>query len=102
MLLSRKAIEILNAIPRGSDPRVMPTAANAIHCAWQKIKSKFRKFPADLRLHDARHERTSRLFEAGWELPDMQIVTGHKSIQMLMWYTKLNPHRVVKKLQALG
>ena len=102
VLLSRKAIEIVKSIPRGDDPRVFPTSANAIHCAWQKIKAKFRKFPADLRLHDARHERTSRLFEAGWELPDVQIVTGHKSVQMLMWYTKLNPHRVLKKLQAMG
>lgn len=102
VLLSRKAIEIINAIPRTSDPRLIPTSANAIHCAWQKIKAKFRKFPADLRLHDARHERTSRLFEAGWELPDVQIVTGHKSVQMLIWYVKLNPHRVVKKLQAMG
>jgi len=102
VLLSRKAIEIIQTIPRTSDPRLLPTTPNAIHCGWQKIKAKFRKFPTDLRLHDARHERTSRLFEAGWELPDVQVVTGHKSIQMLMWYTKLNPHRVARKLQAMG
>lgn len=100
--LSRRAIEILRTIPRTSDPRILPTSADAIHCAWQKIKSRFRKFPADLRLHDARHERTSRLFEANWEMPDIMIVTGHKSVQMLLWYTSLNPSRVVKKLQAMG
>ena len=100
--LSRKAIEILRTIPRTSDPRVLPTTADAIHCAWQKIKSKFRKFPADLRLHDAWHERTSRLFESDWEMPDVMVVTGHKSVQMLLWYTTLNPSRVVRKLQALG
>lgn len=45
----------------------------------------------DLHFHDLRHEGTSRLFEQGYEIQEVALVTGHKSWNMLRRYTQLRP-----------
>lgn len=45
----------------------------------------------DLRFHDLRHEATSRLFEEGFTIPQVALVTGHKDWKMLRRYTHLKP-----------
>jgi integrase len=43
----------------------------------------------DLHFHDLRHEGTSRLFEAGFGIEQVSVVTGHKDWKMLKRYTHL-------------
>lgn len=45
----------------------------------------------DLHLHDMRHEGTSRLFEEGYEIQHVALVTGHKDWRNLKRYTNLRP-----------
>jgi integrase len=45
----------------------------------------------DLHFHDLRHEATSRLFEAGFSIEQVALVTGHKDWKMLRRYTHLRP-----------
>ena len=45
----------------------------------------------DLHFHDLRHEGTSRLFEAGFQIHQVALVTGHKDWKMLRRYTHLKP-----------
>lgn len=45
----------------------------------------------DLRFHDLRHEAASRLFEAGFTIEQVALVTGHKDWKMLKRYTNLRP-----------
>jgi len=45
----------------------------------------------DLHFHDLRHEGTSRLFERGFQIQEVAIVTGHKSWDMLRRYTQIKP-----------
>ncbi|EEG10264.1 tyrosine-type recombinase/integrase [Pseudogulbenkiania ferrooxidans] len=45
----------------------------------------------DLHFHDLRHEGTSRLFEAGYSIEQVALVTGHKTWNMLRRYTQLRP-----------
>lgn len=45
---------------------------------------------AGLRLHDLRHEATSRFFEKGLNVMEVASVTGHKTLQMLKRYTHLS------------
>lgn len=45
----------------------------------------------DLHFHDLRHEGTSRLFEAGFAIEQVSLVTGHKDWKMLRQYTHLRP-----------
>lgn len=59
-------------------------------CAREKIK--------DLRLHDLRREATSRYFELGLSVPEVQSITRHKDLRSLSVYTKPRPGDVSKKL----
>lgn len=43
----------------------------------------------DLRFHDLRHEATSRLFEHGFSIPEVALITGHADWTSLRRYTHL-------------
>ena len=45
----------------------------------------------DLHFHDLRHDGTSRLFEAGYQVQQVALVTGHKDWRHLRRYTNLRP-----------
>ena len=45
----------------------------------------------DLHFHDLRHEGTSRLFEAGYQIQEVALVTGHKNWKSLQRYTQIKP-----------
>ena len=45
----------------------------------------------DLHFHDLRHEGASRLFEAGFSIQQVALVTGHRDWKMLRRYTHLKP-----------
>lgn len=52
-----------------------------------------------LRFHDLRHEGVSRLFEYGFRIEQVSIVSGHRDWKMLKRYTQLRAadlHRVVR------
>lgn len=51
----------------------------------------------DLRLHDLRHEAASALFEAGWNVPEVAVVTGHKDWRNLRRYTNIDPAKIANK-----
>ena len=49
----------------------------------------------DLVFHDLRHEGISRLFEAGFRIEQVALVSGHKSWAMLKRYTQLKPESLL-------
>jgi len=51
-----------------------------------------------IRLHDLRHEATSRLFEKGLNPMEVASITGHKTLSMLQRYTHLRAEVLAKKL----
>lgn len=51
----------------------------------------------DLHFHDMRHEAASQLAEAGWTIPEIAAVTGHKSWQHLKRYVQIDPAELHKK-----
>ncbi|UBB19532.1 site-specific integrase [Comamonas odontotermitis] len=51
----------------------------------------------DLKLHDMRHEGTSRLFEDGYAIQEVALVTGHKKWETLKRYTNLRPEDLHRK-----
>ena len=55
---------------------------------------------SDLHFHDLRHEATSRLFESGFSIEQVALVTGHKDWKMLRRYTHLKPERLHAILAA--
>lgn len=45
----------------------------------------------DLRFHDLRHEAISRLVERGMTLPEVRLVSGHRTLDQLSRYINLQP-----------
>ncbi len=94
--LSSAAVNLLNGLPRSLSGRVFVVSADA---ATRAITAATRKAGiADFRLHDLRHEATSRLFEKGLNQMEAASVTGHKTLQMLKRYTHLRAEDLAKKL----
>ncbi|WP_369434155.1 tyrosine-type recombinase/integrase [Psychromonas sp. MME1] len=53
---------------------------------------------SDLHFHDLRHEATSRCFEAGHSIQEVQLITLHDSWVVLKRYTHLRPEEITAKL----
>lgn len=87
------AWEILQRQPKG-DARVFPIHPQTLS-KYFKATCDALGIP-DLHLHDMRHEGTSRLFEAGYSIPEVAVFTGHKSWKELQRYTQLDPAKVRK------
>jgi integrase len=74
---------------RSDEPRIFP-------CDEQTISKYFLQacrslgIP-DLHFHDLRHEGTSQLFEQGFEIQQVSLVSGHKDWRHLRRYTNLKP-----------
>ena len=51
-----------------------------------------------IRLHDGRHEGTSRFFEKGLNVMEAATITGHKDLRMLKRYTHLRAEDLAHKL----
>lgn len=55
----------------------------------------------DLHFHDLRHEATSRLFETGYSIVEVQQFTLHDSWATLRRYTHLRPESVIIRAKAI-
>lgn len=55
----------------------------------------------DLHFHDLRHDAISRLFEAGYSIPEVAKVSGHKSWKNLQRYTQISPEHLHDKAAKL-
>jgi integrase len=83
------AYEILMAIPRGQDRRVIKLGQNA-------LKMRFRRAVThaglvDLTFHDLRHVGTSRLAKIYRDPLSLRLVTGHKDLKSLARYFHKTP-----------
>ncbi len=54
----------------------------------------------DLWFHDLRHEATSRLFEQGYDIPEVAAVTLHASWNELKRYTQLRPESLHRHIHG--
>lgn len=94
--LTPRAQEILDNLPAqisGSYFGIKPDSiSNAFNRMTEKLEIK------DLVFHDTRHEGTSRLFEAGWHIPEVSVVTGHADWKSLKRYTNLKASNLAEKM----
>jgi integrase len=82
-------IEEQRAIRSNKDDRIFSYNHKSAGTAFTRVCSEMRI--VDLHFHDMRHEGTSRLFEAGFSIQQVALVTGHKDWKMLRRYTLLKP-----------
>ena len=87
--LSSSAVEILRGLLPSRDGGVFGDLTQ--DALKQSFKRAVRRAGIKgLRLHDLRHEATSRFFEKGLNVMEVASVTGHKTLQMLKRYTHLS------------
>jgi integrase len=95
--LSSIAVAALKTLPRGISGKVFKLTSAKLNHEWRAARELIGS--PDLRVHDMRHEATSRLFEdKGMNVIEVSSITGHKSLQMLKRYANLNPELLAKKL----
>lgn len=82
------AIEIVRRQPRG-DERIFPYRAASVGAAYTEAKK--RACVTGLTFHDLRREAISRLFEAGYTIEQVSMVSGHCDWRSLKVYTRLKP-----------
>lgn len=94
--LSTKAVGILQGLPRQIDGRVFTMTPDAVSRAFARACK--RAGLSNLRLHDARHEGVTKLFERGLNPFEVASISGHKTLQMLKRYTHLKAEDLARKL----
>ncbi len=94
--LSSRAVKALEDLPRAIGGEVFPVSLDALKHAWTRARD--RAGLHQFHLHDLRHEATSRLAEAGWNILELAAVTGHQDLQMLKRYTNLRASDLAKKM----
>lgn len=75
-----------------ADERIFPWSPGTIGADWGDAVT--RAGIKDLVFHDLRHEGISRLFEAGYGIPEVALVSGHKSWECLRIYVNLYPEKL--------
>jgi len=93
--VAMKALQDLN-LDWKSKGEVWTITESQLRRAWEDARADIDA--ADLHFHDLRHEGTSRLFEKGLNVFEVQSITGHKTLSELRKYTHLEPKNILKKL----
>lgn len=95
--LTLRAKRILLTQPQHGD-LVFNTTENTISTAYKRLKKVI--CISDLRVHDLRHEATSRLFErTDLRAIEVGAITGHKDLRTLRRYANARPHALVQRFQ---
>ena len=97
--LTDKALEVLRELPRHISGKVFNMSLNYHNKGWRALCK--RAEVVGLRWHDLRRESTSRLFERGLSISEVQSITGHRTLQMLSTYTAHDAETLAKKLKEM-
>jgi integrase len=85
------AFDIIQRQPRpdkpSSEARIFPVKVDTITTIFPRAKNALGI--RDLHFHDLRHEGVSRLFELGYQIQEVALVSGHRDWKMLARYTQI-------------
>lgn len=80
--------EAVQAQPK-TDERIFPYNKESVSTAFQRARNA--AGVEGLRFHDLRHDAISSMFERGYAIPEVAMVSGHKDWNQLRRYTNLKP-----------
>lgn len=90
--LSDKALQVLKNMELP-----IKLKKRGIQIKWQRLMKRYEI--EDLTFHDLRHEAISKYLENGVSIQDVQVLSGHRDIRVLMRvYANLRPKEVASKL----
>jgi len=93
--LTPKAMRILMGLPAVKSEQVFIITQCALKQSWQRIMRK--THIVDLHFHDLRHEAVSRFVEAGFTLPEVAQISGHRDSRSLLRYAHPSPEMIRQK-----
>ena len=101
LFVPQRALSLIERQPRvEGEPRVFPYAESAIGAAFQRA-CKWADVEG-VTFHDMRHEGVSHLFELHNLIPQVSMVSGHKSWSNLQRYTHLKQLELFDKYEELA
>lgn len=86
-----KSLAIIKRQPRDGE-RIFPYVSGTISHFFMLARKIARV--ENVRFHDLRHEAISRLFDAGYAIEEVALVSGHDSWSSLKRYTHVKPERL--------
>lgn len=92
------SFDILDAQPKKHE-RIFKCVSTAPSRVFKAAADKAKL--EDIVLHDLRHEGISRMFELGFEIQEVALVSGHTNWRTLRRYTHLRPASLVEKEKRL-
>jgi integrase len=93
--LTRRAVEVLDMLPRRLDGRVFSMHPDSVTQAFERAAA--RTGIENVRVHDLRHEATSRLADK-LQAHELAKVTGHRDMRMVLRYYHPRATDLAKKL----
>lgn len=99
--LPARALEVIKRRPKiKGEPRVFPIVEGTLGNAFRKACSA--NSILDLTFHDLRHEGVSHLFEIQLPIPEVSMVSGHRTWQNLSRYTHLTRSGYFDKYEVIA
>jgi integrase len=96
--LLQGSFELLLTLPR-QDKRIWPL--NPMYVSKVFHDSAVKAGVLDVVLHDLRHEGITRMFEAGFQIHEVALVSGHRDWKMLRRYTHVRPESLIERERQL-
>jgi integrase len=81
------AFDIVKRQPKSKDGRIFPFNEKSFSTVFPRACNELKI--VDLHFHDLRHEGISRLFEQGYRIEQVALVSGHRDWKMLRRYTQV-------------
>ncbi|MEO8297910.1 MAG: site-specific integrase [Burkholderiales bacterium] len=99
------AWKVIQAVPR-VDERIFPYNTDSMCTAFERARNRIAEtgMPGikDLRFHDLRHTGITRLFEMGFSIQEVAIVSGHTNWAQLKRYTHIKPESLHTRFDELA
>ena len=85
---------LLNARP--NEEKLITMTASGLQQAFRKLTTQLQI--RNLRFHDLRHEAISSFFEMGLSVPEVQLMSGHRTLDQLMRYSHASIEQIKQKV----
>ena len=99
VVMSDRLTTHLTTVPR-IDNAVFSITSSGLQQAFRKFTRRLQMH--DLRFHDLRHKAISAFFEQGLTVPEVQLMSGHRTLEQLMRYAHATAQAVKSKINQGG
>lgn len=90
--IGKDLYELLSKAQVVEGGKLFTLTPNAVRLAFERIRRKAEM--NEVRFHDLRHEAISSFFEMGLTVPEVALVSGHRTLSMLMRYSHGQLNRI--------